>query len=156
MPLFITITLTTVGNDPGPYNIFYIDGFSNVTSGPTNVSQSALLSGYNVVVPSGTLTIRVQSVNTLCQQYYLDLDIPCGDCLSVSLLSTDLPASWSALTCDSEFINGTFTEIGESVNITKCICLNTLYLNNAEIKESSACTTTTTIAPTTSTTTTVN
>ena len=76
MSLYITITLTLVGTDPGPYNIFYIDGSSNITPGPTNVGQSFLLGGYNVVAPDGTVTIRVQSVNVTCQPYYLDLNLP--------------------------------------------------------------------------------
>lgn len=76
MSLYITITLTLVGTDPGPYNIFYIDGSSNITPGPTNISQASLLSGYDAVVPNNTETIRVQSVNPTCQPYYLDLNVP--------------------------------------------------------------------------------
>jgi len=76
MSQLITITLTTVGNDPGPYNIFYIDGSSNITNGPTNVSQANLLSGYNVVAPDTAVKIRVQSITSTCKDYYLELTIP--------------------------------------------------------------------------------
>lgn len=75
MSIFATITLTSVGNDPGPYNIYYISGSSVITPGPTNVSQSALLAGYNVVAPNGTITVRVKSVTGICQSYYLDLQL---------------------------------------------------------------------------------
>lgn len=75
MSIFATITLTNVGNDPGPYNIYYINGSSVITPGPTNVSQSALLAGYNVVAPNGTITVRVKSVTGICQSYYLDLQL---------------------------------------------------------------------------------
>lgn len=76
MSLYLTITLTLVGTDQGPYNIYYIDGSSTITPGPTNVGQSFLLAGYNAIIPDGTVTVRVQSVNSTCEPYYLDLNVP--------------------------------------------------------------------------------
>ena len=70
--------------------------------------------------------------------------VDCGNCIYLSIISTALPASWSALTCNFVPVGGSFTSVGQSIAIDQCICENTLVLINAETKEINPCTTTTT------------
>lgn len=65
----LVITLTTAGNDTGPFNIYSnVDGFTNAFE--SNVLKAVLLSGFPTAnVPLGTTEIRVQSVNDLCNNY---------------------------------------------------------------------------------------
>jgi len=79
--------------------------------------------------------------------------VDCGDCLTLSVVSIALPASWSALTCNFVPVGGSFTSIGQSISISDCICQNTLVLINAQPKDEIGCTTTTTSTSSTTTTT---
>lgn len=74
----VQVKITISGADPGPYNIFIIDDVDNITAGPTNISKQTLAAypGYILSVPVGTAKVRVQSVNTGCSTYYLDLIVP--------------------------------------------------------------------------------
>ena len=62
------LKITGSGPDPGPFNIFYVDASNNVTSGATNVAKSEFtkLTGYSITLPVGTVTVRLQSVNSGC------------------------------------------------------------------------------------------
>lgn len=77
MNVTLRITLTNTGPDLGPYNLYFIDYSSNITNGPTNIPKSQLLNGYILDVDASVVqTVRVQSVNETCAEYYLDLEIP--------------------------------------------------------------------------------
>lgn len=63
------ITLAAAGSDTGPFNL-YSDVDSYTTPFETGVAKSALLDGYtSSLVPTDTLTIRVNSESTLCNNY---------------------------------------------------------------------------------------
>jgi hypothetical protein len=64
----VLITLTTVGSDAGPFNLYSnIDGY--VSAFETGVSKASLLAGYSsALVPDSTATIRVLSTG-LCTNY---------------------------------------------------------------------------------------
>jgi hypothetical protein len=64
----VLITLTTVGSDAGPFNLYSnIDGY--VSAFETGVSKASLLAGYSsALVPDSTTTIRVLSTG-LCNNY---------------------------------------------------------------------------------------
>lgn len=71
------ITLTTVGTDPGPYNIYVISNTGTVTLVATNISQSILLTvGYDVIVADDIITIEVESANPSCKENFLELFVP--------------------------------------------------------------------------------
>ena len=71
------ITLTTVGIDSGPYNIYVISNTGTVTLVASNVSQSILLTvGYDVIVADDIVTIEVESVNPTCKENFLELFVP--------------------------------------------------------------------------------
>lgn len=77
MPRIAHITLTTVGSDPGPYNIYAIDGIGNATLAASNISQSILTTvGYDIVINDNIETIEVFSVNPSCEDYFLELFVP--------------------------------------------------------------------------------
>ncbi len=61
-----TITLTIAGADTGPFNLYSdVDGF--ISAFEVGVSKAALMAGYfTVLIPAGTNTIKVMSVNKLC------------------------------------------------------------------------------------------
>jgi hypothetical protein len=71
------ITLTNVGTDPGPYNIYVIDTTGVTTLVATGISQSTLLTvGYDVIVASNIITVRVESLNPNCSDVVLNLTVP--------------------------------------------------------------------------------
>lgn len=65
----VIITLTTSGADTGPFNLFSdADGYTSAFA--LGISKAELLIGYpSDLVPDGTTTIRVQSVNSLCTNF---------------------------------------------------------------------------------------
>lgn len=65
----LLITLTSAGVDTGPFNIYSdTDSFANAFN--TNISKATLLAGFSTsAVPIGTTSIRVKSVNDLCNNY---------------------------------------------------------------------------------------
>jgi uncharacterized protein (TIGR02145 family) len=73
----VIITLTTAGLDTGPFDLFSdasIPPYS--TAFDIGVTKEELEGGYPTnLVPDGTTTIRVQSVNSLCNNY---IDLPTG------------------------------------------------------------------------------
>lgn len=71
MSFTIYITLTSVGTEAGPFDIFSdYDGY--VVPIQTNVPKSTLLLPYSLVVPDGTYNIRVKSIGD-CVNF---IDIP--------------------------------------------------------------------------------
>jgi uncharacterized delta-60 repeat protein len=62
----LVITLTTAGTDTGPFSLYSnVDGYLNAFD--TDISRAALLAGFATSnVPDGTVEIRIQSVNDLC------------------------------------------------------------------------------------------
>lgn len=69
----VLITLTTIGIDAGPFDLFSsVDGYT--TAFDFSVPSSYLLAGYAAsTVPDYTNTIRIMSVGGLCSNY---IDIP--------------------------------------------------------------------------------
>lgn len=67
----ILITLTTIGPAAGPFDLYCVDTYGNVT-GPfeTGISAAALQAGYvSILVPDGCQIIRVKSNNDDCDNY---------------------------------------------------------------------------------------
>lgn len=65
--MYVFITLTSAGADAGPFNLYSdVDGF--VSAFDTGVSKAVLLSGYSVIAPAGTTTVRIIS-NGVCTNY---------------------------------------------------------------------------------------
>jgi hypothetical protein len=65
----VLITLTTAGVNTGPFNLYSdVDGYLSAFA--VEVSKSDLEAGYpSDAVPDGTTLIKVQSVNSLCNNY---------------------------------------------------------------------------------------
>ena len=65
----LIITLTTAGSDTGPFNIFSdVDGYTDPFD--IDIDKAVLLAGFPTSnVPEGTLGIKVQSVNALCNNF---------------------------------------------------------------------------------------
>jgi hypothetical protein len=74
MALTVLITLTTAGADTGPFDLYSnVDGYT--VPFESGVAKLDLESGYvSYSVPDDTSSIRVQSVNALCENY-IDLTI---------------------------------------------------------------------------------
>ena len=65
--MYVFITLTSAGADAGPFNLYSnVDGF--VSAFATGVSKAALLAGYSVIAPAGTITVRIMS-GGVCTNY---------------------------------------------------------------------------------------
>lgn len=60
MSMFIQITLTQLGNEAGPFDI-YSDVDSYTTPFDTNVSAASMSSGYSTLAPNGTTNVKVKS-----------------------------------------------------------------------------------------------
>lgn len=75
MAMTVIITLTTAGEDTGPFFALYSNVDNFVTSFAT-VTKSALLAGYVCnTVPDGTTRIRVKSHDNPYCTNYIDLDV---------------------------------------------------------------------------------
>jgi len=71
------ITLTSVGIDTGPYNIYVIDSGGITTLVASNIAQSTLLTtGYDINVADNIVTVRVESVNPTCSETPLNISVP--------------------------------------------------------------------------------
>jgi hypothetical protein len=139
----VLITLTTAGTDTGPFNLFSnANGFTAAFE--TNISRAALLAGYtSSLVPAGTTTIRVMSVN-VCTNYS---DFPIGTTTtttsSIPLLvgtratipvpvdpAPDLVISYTD-TNDFFVSNQTIPASGEPIEYYLCIkCATTIIINS--------------------------
>jgi uncharacterized protein (TIGR02145 family) len=67
----VIITLTTAGADTGPFNLFSdADGYTSAFA--LGISKAELEAGYpSDLVPDGTTTVKIQSVNSLCNNFIL-------------------------------------------------------------------------------------
>ena len=65
----VYITISNVGADAGPFNLYSdVDGY--LSAFETNIPKAILEAGFATnLVPEGTLEIRIQSVNELCNNY---------------------------------------------------------------------------------------
>lgn len=78
----VLITLTTAGADTGPFNIYSnVDGYN--TPYATNISKSALLGGYPVVVPDATVNVSVRSLGACLNSVII---IPTGTTTTTTTL----------------------------------------------------------------------
>jgi hypothetical protein len=70
----VLITLTTAGNDTGPFNLYSnVDGYTIAFA--TGITRSQLVSGYtSSTVPTDTVTVLVQSTGTCNRDLYLIVD----------------------------------------------------------------------------------
>lgn len=92
----ILITLTTAGDDTGPFDLYSnTDGF--LVPFETDVPKLDLEAGYiSYLVPDDALIIRVQSTNVLCENY---IDLVIGT--TTSTTSTSSTSSTSSTTTTS-------------------------------------------------------
>src|SRR5690349_17252356 len=88
----VLITLTTAGDDTGPFSLYSnINGFALAFE--TNISKEDLEAGYtSVLVPDSTTVIRVQSTNPVCD-VYVDLAI-----ITTTTTSTVAPTTTTTTT----------------------------------------------------------
>lgn len=117
--MIVLITLTTAGEDVGPFDLFSdTDGYS--VAFETGVSRSALIAGYtSSLVPNGTTIIRVHS-DGVCVNY-IDLTVS----TTTTSTSTTLPAY--------TFSNGTIlTKTSSSGTVTETIT-GTLTVNSGPV-----------------------
>ena len=65
----VFLTISNVGADAGPFNLYSnLDGY--ISAFETNVPKASLEAGYfTSLVPDGTTQIKIQSVNTVCNNY---------------------------------------------------------------------------------------
>ena len=92
----VLITLTTAGSDTGPFDLYSdADGF--LVPFETNVPKASLVSGYtSVLVPAGSLVIRVKS-DSICTNY-IDLFIGTPTTTTSTSSSTTTTSSSSTTT----------------------------------------------------------
>lgn len=92
----VIITLTTAGTDTGPFNLFSnVDGYTIPFA--TGITRQQLLDGYpSAAVPSSTIIIKVQSLNSLCTNFIL-LNIPTTTTTTSSTSSTTTTTSSTTL-----------------------------------------------------------
>lgn len=115
----VLITLTTVGSDSGPYNLYSnIDGFA--TPFETGVAKIALEAGYvSVLVPDGITTIRVQSDNSICTNY-VDLTLITTTTTSTSTSSTTTTSTSSTTSTTSTSTTAPPPEDNYVVDLYNC------------------------------------
>lgn len=108
----VLITLTTAGADTGPFNLFS-DANGYTSAFALGVSKLDLEAGYpSNVVPDETTTIKVQSVNSLCNNFIL---LPTG----IVTTTTTTTANTSCSTCViGDVVIGTQTWTGCNLDIT--------------------------------------
>jgi len=109
----VLITLTTTGLDTGPFNLFSdVNGYTSAFD--SNVPKNLLELGYpSNVVPDNTTIIRVQSVNSLCNNF---ADLPTG---ITTTTSTTLPPINSV-----EWLTGDYPPIAYGISPGNIISLS--------------------------------
>lgn len=115
----VLITLTTAGVDTGPFNLFSnVDGYTSAFD--SNVPKNLLELGYpSDVVPDDTTIIRVQSVNSLCNNY---VNLPTG-------ITTTSTTTTACPNCSAHDVTiGTQIWAGCNLNVTT-------YANGDPIQE---------------------
>lgn len=68
----IIITLSFAGNETGPFDL-YSDADNFAVAFATNVAKADLLAGYQVEVPAGTTTVRLDDLGALCTPSTTDI-----------------------------------------------------------------------------------
>lgn len=113
----VLITLTAAGSDTGPFDLYSnADGY--VTPFENNIAKATLEAGYtSVVVPDGATIIRVQSDNSICENF-TDLNI-ITTTTTTSSTSTTTTTSTSSTTTTSTSTSSTTTTT-TTVNCGEC------------------------------------
>ena len=92
----IFLQLTLAGADTGPFDLFS-DADSYTVPFETAVAKSSLVSGYYTTAPSGTTTVRIQSVAPSLCTSYVDVILgtlpPVDDCQCYLISSIEDPAA---------------------------------------------------------------
>lgn len=108
----VLITLTTAGADTGPFNLFS-DANEYTSAFAVGVSKLDLEAGYpSNVVPDETTTIKVQSVNSLCNNFIL---LPTG--ITTTTTTTVFSNSYFVSSGTPACVGG-YVNISNVVNIT--------------------------------------
>lgn len=104
----VLITLTAAGSDTGPFDL-YSDADGYVTPFENNIAKATLEAGYtSVVVPDGATIIRVQSDNSICENF-TDLNIITTTTTTSSTSTTSTTTSTSSTTTTSTSTSSTTT-----------------------------------------------
>lgn len=127
------ITLTTAGEDTGPFDLYSnIDGFTLAFE--TNVAKPDLVSGYlTALVPDGTSTIRVKSSGVLCSTY-VDLAAPASTTTTTS--STSSTTTTTSTTTEAPTTTTTTTAaptiatVNIGANLSSDISINSVSVNS--------------------------
>lgn len=157
--MIVLITLTTAGEDVGPFDLFSdTDGYS--VAFETGVSRSALIAGYtSSLVPNGTTIIRVHS-DGVCTNYIdITIDIEPGACTDYGATNTNDPLSGDNITITYTDCYGVPGELELAPGAGGYFCAQygsyilppggSIFINGTcTTTTSSTTTTTTTIAPT--------
>ena len=111
----VLITLTTAGDNTGPFNLYSnADGYT--TAFATSVSRSALIAGYeSTVVPEGTTEVLVQSTGACDRDLYL---LVAGAPTTTSTTSTTSSTTSSTTTPNPDALY--LAQIGRYANEDGC------------------------------------
>jgi len=121
----VLITLTTAQTDTGPFDL-YTNVDSYVTPFVTNVSRSALLSGYSsALVPDGALVIRVKSKG-VCTNY---IDITLTHITTTTSSSSSTSTSSTSSTSTSSTSSTTSTSSSSTTTTTLTTLCNARIYN---------------------------
>jgi hypothetical protein len=118
----VLITLTTAGADTGPFNLYSdVNGYTSAFA--VGVNKLDLEAGYpSDLVPDGTTTIKVQSVNDLCNNFVL---LPTG----ITTTSTTTSSSSTTTTTTTTIISIACIYLCSSAGAT-CSDSNTETISN--------------------------
>jgi hypothetical protein len=106
----VTITLTSSGTESGPFYDLYssIDGIIFVNKFESEVARSQLVAGYDTIVPSGTIKVRIQSVGyggEGCTDY-IDVDVDL-----IPIIVPEPPTTLSPLYIGQTYQGGVIIEV---------------------------------------------
>jgi hypothetical protein len=147
MPKSAIITLTTAGNDTGPFNLLS-DVDSYVTPFETGVAKSSLIAGYTTnLIPDAATIIRVKS-NGVCTNY-IDLIYP-----GIPTTTTTTSTTTTTTTTAPPPPTTTSTTTTTTTPAATTTSTTTTTTTPAATTTSTTTTTTTAVSTTTSTTTT--
>ena len=159
----ILITLTSAGNDTGPFNLYSnVDNYT--TCFDSSISKAILIAGYTTTLaPTGTTTVRVASLGTCSNYVDIAVVVPTTTTTSTTAAptttSTTTAAPGTTTTTTTAAVDPTTTTTTTYVGPPTTTTTTTPYVGpptttTTTTAEPTTTTTTTTAAPTTTTTTT--
>lgn len=125
MSKVIYITLNNSGSDPGPYNLFLIDGSGNSTAWPSNpITKTILTAGYQMIVPDLIVKVKVRSISGKCDDFYKDLTIPLVDITTSTTSTTSTSSTTTSSTSTTTSTSTSTTSTTSTTTTTTSACVN--------------------------------